>query len=130
MSKMSYKLYEVDYAQKAPSQAQRKIFSAGKLTVPNSEAGLYNDYCVPCGNPFIDYDLKDNICHKITIETESPSLIISNYPTPVIGNSIVEIVNEVGIEGTHSKDETINVDIQHYEKSLGQTCFDIQEEVN
>jgi hypothetical protein len=123
MSKMLFKLYETDYSQRAPSQANRTIFSPGKLSVTNSERGSRLDYHIPCGNAAIESDLRDNLHHSVWMDPES-SLLQSNYIAPTVIDSVVEIVKEVGIEGTHQVDETVNLDIHLYERSIGGYSFD------
>lgn len=123
MSRMLLKLYETDYSQRAPSQANRTIFSPGKLHVTNSEAGLRRSFHVPFGNTSIESQLRDNLYHAVWID---PAITVTqdNYISPTIEDSVVEIVKEVGVEGTHQRDETVNLDIHFYERSIGGYCFD------
>ena len=120
---MLFKLYETDYAQRAPSQINRTVFSPGKLSVTNSEAGLRMDFHVPCGNAAIESQLRDNQYHAVWM---GPQITVtqSNYIAPTITDSVVEVVKEVGVEGTHQRDETENLDIHFYEKSIGGFGFD------
>lgn len=123
MSKMQFKLYETNYAQRAPSQINRTIFSPGKLRVTNSEAGLRMDFHVPFGNPTIESDLRDNLHHVVWMDPEI-TVTQNNYITPTVLDSVVEVVQEVGVEGTHQRDETVNLDIHFYERAIGGYSFE------
>jgi hypothetical protein len=123
MSKMLFKLYETDYSQRAPSQANRTVFSPGKLSVNNSEAGLRMSFHVPFGNTSIETQLRDNLYHAVWMDPQI-TVTQNNYITPTIEESVVEIVKEVGVEGTHQRDETVMLDIHFYERSIGGYGFE------
>jgi len=124
MSKTFVKQYAKNYAQRAPSQLARTIFAPGKLSVTNSQAGASRDYHVPYGNPAIEDQLRDHLYQGVWLDPEIPVTSPESFPTPVVSDTTVEVVHEVGIEGTHERNDTLNIDIHKHEKSSGGTFFD------
>lgn len=131
MSKASVmvKQYEKDYAQRAPSQLGRTVFTPGKLHTNSREGEVKKDYHVPVGNPNIEGDLADNYYHGFYIDYAIPVTSTVTTPEPVILKTNTEVIQEAGIEGTYVYKNMENIDIHKYEKSTGGFFFDSPIEV-
>lgn len=122
--KVKVKQYETDYAQRAPSQIERKVYTPGQLHVNSREWELKRDYHVPVGNPNIEAALAANYHHGYFIDFAVPVTSTSVYPAPIVLSEKTYDIKEVGVESVYTAYDMADIDIHKFEKPTGGFFFD------
>lgn len=118
----TYELYHGQFAQQ-----ERVYWEPGKRDVDSDprEAKIYRQHHVPIGNPVVEALSRDGKgAFTSCTDTGTGVLTAQSIPEPVITKTSVITIEEVGVQGTHTLNETALVNVNDVAKTAGGYGFE------